>query len=245
MDIVGLIQNKQQQLESSLQVVIDHPVSKGDQCEDAWIGFFRSFLPSKYAVDKGFVFDSEGHKSEQIDIIIYDALYAPLIFESQAKEKFITVESVYAVFDSKQIINKHNLEYTDNKIKSVVSMHRTSRAMFVAGQRRPKRSLTHILGGILATTSISSNNVEKHCAQYPNIDLGCAPSDFSFLVKHDAQNGQMTGFTCSSREEAVLSFFYILLDELYKQGTVAGLDIRDYVDNTISSVSLERNENDL
>ena len=80
MDIKSLFSTKQKILESKLSVLLDHPVTKGNHCESAWIDFFRSFLPNKYAVDKGFVFDSEGKISEQIDIIIYDALYAPLIF---------------------------------------------------------------------------------------------------------------------------------------------------------------------
>jgi len=68
--------------------------------------FFQSFLPSRYAVTKGFVFDATGKISEQLDVIIYDAHYSPLIFETGAGEKFITAESVYAVFDSKPEINK-------------------------------------------------------------------------------------------------------------------------------------------
>ena len=127
MNIKSLLRSKQTLLESKLDVLINHPVTKGDHCEGAWIDFFRSFLPSKYAVDKGFVFDSKGAVSEQIDIIIYDALYSPLIFGTDAGEKFITAESVYAVFDSKQKIDKETVEYTNRKIESVVNLHRTSR----------------------------------------------------------------------------------------------------------------------
>lgn len=89
-----LLENKQKELMAKLEADINHPTSKGDNSEGAWIKFFRSFLPSKYAVDKGFVFDSTGNMSEQIDVIIYDSLYAPLIFETEVEEKFITAESV-------------------------------------------------------------------------------------------------------------------------------------------------------
>ena len=100
MNIKSMFKNKQAILESKLSILLDHPVTKGEHCESAWIDFFRSFLPNKYSVDKGFVFDSQGGVSEQIDIIIYDSLYSPLIFGTDAGEKFITAESVYAVFDS-------------------------------------------------------------------------------------------------------------------------------------------------
>ncbi|MFR3546465.1 hypothetical protein [Blautia sp.] len=39
------------------------------------------------------MFDSERKISEQIDIIIYDALYAPLIFGTDAGEKYVTAEA--------------------------------------------------------------------------------------------------------------------------------------------------------
>lgn len=77
MDIKSLFNTKQIILESKLDILLEHPVTKGEHCESAWIDFFRSFLPNKYAVDKGFVFDYRGNVSEQIDIIIYDTLYAP------------------------------------------------------------------------------------------------------------------------------------------------------------------------
>jgi len=56
MSIKTMFKAKQAVLESKLNVLFEHPVTKGDHCESAWIDFFRSFLPSKYAIDKGFVF---------------------------------------------------------------------------------------------------------------------------------------------------------------------------------------------
>ena len=109
MNIISMFKTKQAVLESKLSLLLDHPVAKGEHCEGAWIDFFRSFLPSKYSVDKGFVFDAKEKVSDQIDVIIYDSLYAPLIFGTDAGEKFITAESVYAVFESKPKIDKRNL----------------------------------------------------------------------------------------------------------------------------------------
>ena len=128
-----------------LNILLDHPVTKGDHCEGVWIDFFRSFLPNKYAIDKGFVFDSRGNVSEQIDIIIYDALYTPLIFETDSGEKYVTAESVYAVFESKPDIDKSTLEYANNKIKSVNTLQRTSRGVINAGRYCPPRELTKII----------------------------------------------------------------------------------------------------
>ncbi len=226
-DIKTLMKSKQDILTANLSVLLSHPTTKGEHCEAAWIDFFRSFLPSKYAVDKGFVFDHNGKVSEQIDIIIYDALYSPLVFGTESGEKFVTAESVYAIFECKQEIDKDNLKYANKKIKSVTCLERTSRGIIVAGEERDPRSLTHILGGILATSSaIESETIKKHMKEYPAIDLGCASQDLSFHVERT--ENEEPKLTISSGENVILNFFFLLLDELYKLGTTPAIDIREY-----------------
>jgi len=245
MNIKSMLATKQALLESKLTVLLEHPVTKGDHCEGAWIDFFRSFLPSKFAVDKGFVFDSEGSVSEQIDIIIYDALYAPLIFGTDAGEKFVTAESVYAIFESKSEINQKTLAYANEKVKSVADLERSRRGVIDAGIYRKPRELTHIIGGILAVKAISNTSISQYLNDNPCIDIGCAIMNTSFIVERD-ENGQMLEVPRFSRkEESILSFFYIVLDELYKLGTVAGIDIRDYADATVDSLKLARRDADI
>lgn len=237
--IKSLFETKQALLESKLSVILGHPVTKGDHCEGAWIEFFRSFLPSRYAVDKGFVFDAKGNVSEQIDIIIYDALYSPLIFETDAGEKFITAESVYAIFESKDEITEENLEYADKKIASVTRLMRSSRYIVSAGESVPARDLPHILGGILAVKSIGPETIKKHVANTPNIDIGCGIKKTAFIVHRDS-DGKFIDVDCSAPEESILAFFYIVLDTLHSIGTVAAIDIRDYADSTLDSIKLQR-----
>lgn len=239
MDIKSLFSTKQKILESKLSVLLDHPVTKGNHCESAWIDFFRSFLPNKYAVDKGFVFDSEGKISEQIDIIIYDALYAPLIFGTDAGEKYVTAESVYAVFDSKPEINKATLEYTNKKVGSVKALKRSRRGVINAGKYYPPRELTHIIGGILAVNLVEIDTINKHIKLYDNIDIGCAIKFHSFLV--DWKNNAKLSW--ASGEETILAFFYMILDELYKLGTVAGIDIRTYANATLKQYMFDLGDN--
>ena len=241
MDIKSLMNTKQDMLRSNLKILLDHPVSKGDHCESAWIDFFRSFLPNKYAIDKGFVFDSKGNISEQIDIIIYDALYSPLVFGTDSGEKFVTAESVYAVFESKPKIDKKNLEYADKKIKSVVSLCRSNRKMISSGNLVNQRTLTRILGGVLAIDSVGIDVISNQVKNCKAIDFGCAINKFTFHIRRD-ENRKFLTMTASSEDETILSFFYLILDELYKLGTVAGLDIRDYADATLSQFKIERGD---
>lgn len=239
MNIKTLIKTKQAILESKLSILLDHPVTKGNHCESAWIDFFRSFLPNKYAVDKGFVFDSRGNISEQIDIIIYDSLYTPLIFGTESGEKFVTAESIYAIFDSKPTIDKATIEYTNHKISTVTSLYRSARGVINAGIASPARSLTKIIGGILAVDSVEIDTVQEHVKNNVYIDVGCAIKKHSFLVQRD-NDRTFQKLINSTDNEIVLSFFYLILDELYKLGTVAGIDIREYADTTMDNFKLER-----
>jgi hypothetical protein len=55
-------------------------------------------LPSRYQVSKGFVVDSDSMRSEQIDVIIHDRVFSPLLWEDGGY-MYVPAESVYAVFE--------------------------------------------------------------------------------------------------------------------------------------------------
>lgn len=229
MNIESLIKAKQDVLESKLTVLLSHPTTKGDHCESVWIDFFRSFLPNKYAVDKGFVFDSKGGVSDQIDIIIYDAAYTPLIFSTDSGEKFITAESVYAVFESKQVIDKSTLSYADKKIDSVKQLYRTSRP-YKNGDKEEKKLLTKILGGILAVRGEEIETVKKNLKEYINISMGCAIENYAFVIRRE-ENEDEKEVVYETKEKVILGLFYMILDELHKLGSVAAIDIREYAES--------------
>lgn len=231
-DIMGY---KSEQLYAALGIPNCHPVTKGDLTENQWIQFLKGFLPNRYEVSKGFVFDSEGEISEQIDVIIFDPFHSPLIYDAPNGEKYVTAESVYAVFEVKQKADKHNLDYTQKKIESVKRLHRSSRDMISSGERKPARTLPKIIGGLLTTNSISPKTLKSYIPNYNNIDIVCAAKSATF---HKRENSVV----CSSSDEAIFSFFYLLLDELFKLGTVGAIDIRDYSDSTLKSFTLERGE---
>lgn len=87
---------------------------------------------------KAFVVDSEGHFSEQIDIVVYDRQYSPFIFTFN-DQLFIPAESVYAVFEAKQELSADIIRYAQNKATSVRRLKRTSLPIPHAGGRRVGR----------------------------------------------------------------------------------------------------------
>lgn len=103
----------------------DHGTIVGTGTEHGWYGLLTGFLPRRYGVATGKVVDSRGYQSEQIDLIVYDAFYSPRLFVV-GDATFVPAESVYAVFEVKQTLNKEHLDAAASKAESVRRLHRTS-----------------------------------------------------------------------------------------------------------------------
>lgn len=57
-----------------------HPGENGRNKEDILVEFLRNYLPKRYSIGTGFIFDSEKGRSNQTDIIIYDAFWSSILF---------------------------------------------------------------------------------------------------------------------------------------------------------------------
>ena len=56
-----------------------HSVTKGDASEHVWLELLKKYLPMRYRAEKAHVVDSNGLFSDQIDIVVFDQQYSPLI----------------------------------------------------------------------------------------------------------------------------------------------------------------------
>jgi Domain of unknown function (DUF6602) len=141
---------RQQQLLADLglsRTVADHPGTLGDATELDWTGMLQAVLPQRYGVARAFVVDANQRRSEQLDVVIHDRHFSPLLFEVGGA-RFIPAEGVYAVLEVKQKINKEQVEYAAKKIASVRLLTRTSAPIPHAGGVYEPRPLPRILGGI-------------------------------------------------------------------------------------------------
>jgi hypothetical protein len=226
-DIKGLFSCMQNELSQALNTGrqhISHPVSKGDVSEAKWRNWLIKYLPKRYAVEKGFLIDSNGNISEQIDAIIYDMHYSPFIF-NDGEFKYIPAESVYCVFEVKQTLNKYHIEYAVKKANSVDILHRTSsRITAITGVHEPKEPFK-ILRGILTTDSewaegINSDSFKELILQN-HLDFGCSIDDRSF-----SKEGSI--LKISEKDEGLIFFFLKLLSRLSELGTVPAISIEAY-----------------
>ena len=118
-DVHECIKNLGQELvlayEASKQITT--PGIKGDARENAVREQLGLLLPAGVGVETGFVIDSQGNASSQIDLIVYERQYCPVF--SVGTAKYFPCEAVIAVGEIKSAIGKVELRDIYEKIASV------------------------------------------------------------------------------------------------------------------------------
>ena len=205
----------------------EHPGTKGDASEEIWRKLFRDYLPHRYKIDTAHVVDSKGVFSEQLDVVVYDRQYSPLIFNYGGK-KIIPSESIYAVFESKQDVSKNNVAYARKKVASVRRMYRTN--LPVPQVSDPPKELHRIIGGILALDSDWNPPLGDPLKEAlggggddDSLDIGCVTTHgyFRFIPENKE-------YEISCIDKAATAFLFELIAQLQSLGTVPVIDVRAY-----------------
>ncbi len=236
-DVAQLFLSLQKQMEARFETTrrsVPHDPTKGAAAEKNWLRLLNDYLPERYRADSAFVVDHGGQLSEQIDVVIYDRQYSPLIFH-QDNVLYVPAESVYAVFDSKHQLNSTAVLQAAEKAESVRRLKRTTAPIrYAAGTYKP-RALFEITAGVLCLESWWADGVGESLTKVLNelstagmLDLGCAVRSGAFeatLMKRRIE------VETSTKENALIFFFVRLLHRLQRVGTVPAIDIRKYAAN--------------
>lgn len=229
-EIKTLFAGLQRKLLAELEInreINSHPGAKGENTEIDWRSLLEKHFPERYCFSKGFVVDCRGNQSLQIDLIVHDRQYTPIIFY-QNDSPFIPAESVYAVFEIKQELDGEKLKYAGEKAESVRKLYRTSAPIpYVDGTYKPKK-IHNIFAGILTNKSSWSpplgDTLEAQLndlTDLKTIELGCALTDGTFTFYNN--NFQVIGPAYS-----LAGFIIELLEALQKIGTVPAIDWDEY-----------------
>jgi len=219
--------------------VIDHPGLKGDASEDSWRVMLGRHLPKRYRVCSGQVVDSRGGISEQIDIIIHDAHYCPL-FLQEGGTCFVPAESVYAVFEAKQELDAGYVKAAGGKAASVRSLFRTNAPILDRGEKKPARTHTEILAGVVALAAVWKDGLGDgfktalgNLSEDAHLNLGCALDAGAFELTHE--DGQQT-LVIAPAEAALVTFFLRLVHRLQAIGTIVAIDWPAYIEAAAPAV---------
>jgi hypothetical protein len=232
---------KQSQLVTNLHagaVVASHPTTKGDDTELNWLGMLEGLLPERYGVSRAHVIDSQCKQSPQLDIVIHDRFFSPLLFE-YGNAKFIPAESVYAVFEVKQELSRENLKAASDKISAVRSLHRTSVPIPSAMGELQSKDLEKfwILGGILTSRSGWSppfgepfEKFLRENAGRRSVDIGAAldHGGFEAVYTDHTDEGILSDVRVSEEKTALIFFVTRLLHRLQQMASVPAIDYTLY-----------------
>ncbi len=228
----GLLENLHEDLQNRLALSrssFGHPGTKGDATEGIWLQLLQHYLPQRYQAAKAHVVDSHGNFSDQIDIVVFDRQYSPFIFNFGG-ELIVPAESVYAVFEAKQVIDAGMVEYAQKKTASVRRLHRTSLPIPHAGGTYPAKVLMPILSGILALESKWSPPMGLPLQEALNtadtnlrLDMGCVAAHGIFIFDEASQ-----AYVINTNVKPATAFLFSLISRLQRCATVPMIDIDAY-----------------
>ncbi len=210
---------------------ITHDGKMGEVNENHFIEILKSYLPGRYSVDSGIIIDCKGKTSDQIDVVIYDKQYSPVLLD-QKSHRYIPAEAVYAIFEVKPTINAQYLKYAAEKAESVRKLTRTSTPIPHAGGKYEAKKHFNIISGIIATDVSWKNGLEKSFVNelkkltgIKSIDCGYAATGNCFDTF--SENGVLD----IKNEGGMLGYFiFRLLQKLQSLGTVPAIDWNAYAE---------------
>ena len=227
LDLAEVFYSVQEQMLAQLAVggFFEHPSAAGSATERNWLDVLARYLPKRYSAAPAFVIDSEGRRSRQIDIAIFDNLNSPVLFPHESGFH-IPAESIYAVFEVKPTFSRQWIRDAGEKAASVRSLRRASVRVLSGNKLRKPVRPRPILAGLLATSSVWTpktfeKNLRAALVSTPNrLDLGCSLEHGSFE--------QTRKITVSIQEESLIFFILRLLERLRAQGTAPAADLMKY-----------------
>jgi len=101
-----------------ITIAVNYPLRRGESREDVLRDFLKKYLPKKYSVGKGIVFNSIGESSRELDIVIYDNLECPLLY-NENNVQFFPIEGIYAVVEVKSNLGREELKDAVGKVESI------------------------------------------------------------------------------------------------------------------------------
>lgn len=102
-----------------------HPGLKGEAGENIVKQFLGNYIPKSLGITGGILVDSNGNRSKQLDVIIYDADKTPILFQSE-NIRVIPVECAYAVIEIKSKLNGKELSKIFTNMDSVRNLKKVA-----------------------------------------------------------------------------------------------------------------------
>jgi hypothetical protein len=217
------------QVEHELRIArqtIGHGSTLGEASQQVWIRLFDTYLPARYCSRTAIVMDSFGKFSDEIDVVIFDRQYSPLLFQFQGAT-VVPIEAVYAVFESKQELMGQPLDYALEKMASVRRLRRTSVTVpTINGSFR--KTPQPILGGFLALDALSPSSLNRLLVKHLDENQGLRRLDFVCIASLGTYGCGRNPDVGKIERSPATSFLFELMSRLQARGTAPAIDFCAY-----------------
>lgn len=229
------------------RAALSHNLSKGEAAEESVRVFFRSHLPSSLGVAKGQVIDCQGKQSRQIDVIIYDSLHTPILFNSEENgHQLVPSEGVLAAIEIKSRVDPGDVASILANMASIKSLDKSAyfsprgilqTKTYVHGLEYDHFPTLYFLfaydsGNLPALSS----EFDKRISEFPvdkRLDCACVLSKGVLVNANrdgiiDAVPGPETKLSSYATSNALL-LFYILITRYLLQAETRPIELRRYI----------------
>jgi hypothetical protein len=228
--------------------LIPHAGELGADREEIIRQFLRAYLPKRFEISNGFVFDSGGNVSKQLDVIIANSLVSPR-FETAGGIRFYPCESVVAVGQVKSSLNSRRLlrEAIAN-LESAKSLDRSAGGKAIDISRKEQidhfRNHLHqiftfifVIGETLEGETIHHELMNHVLAKEPHLWPNVVFALNKYLATFCCDNGicpnpmdaRGTALQSASEEDDLLMRFYLLLGGAIEATRVSAFSYWDYL----------------
>ena len=245
----ALLQSSGRRMQVDLEErLINHPGELGTAREEIIRKFLREYLPKRFEVATGFVFDFAGQVSNQMDVIIADSSLCPR-FETAGGKLYFPCESVVAVGQVKSsITSEEELRNAMDNIASAKQLDRSAGGIAVDDRHGEQidhlQNYLHQIYSFVFITgkALSEGSVMEDVMDYlPQRSANTWPNAIfafnKYLVTYACDRGicpnpmHARGLAVQSAESDpdILLRFYLLLGQAIDTTVVSSLPYWEYL----------------
>lgn len=193
--------------------MLDDPVKvdHGKLAEALFREYCEAFLPRKYGICKGYIVTREpdsGGSIEEWDVIVYDALEAPVLFVRDVdgdRKRGIPIEYLKAVIEVKATLSRSNAEKVNKKLSKLKKLLSSSEK-----EKGCSLSRDFFAAAVFFETKTSSSQDYKKCLNELN-SLAYLLGDyyeFSLILRsqNDTEASGVVHRTCASPKDSIKYF---------------------------------------
>jgi len=230
------------------QRLIKHPGELGAEREEVVRQFLRAYLPKRYEISTGFVFDCHGAISEQVDIVIFNSLVCPR-FETPGGVRLFPCEAVVAVGQVKSSLRRQqDLDEAVQNLESVKRLDRSANGHAIHVESgEPLSHLDHHLDQIfgfifVAGKALRPDSLHERFLDYitaaephlwPNVILALGSCLVTFCcddgVCPNPMHARGVALQLAGSEDLLLERFYVLLGRALQSTRSSSLPYWDYL----------------